>query len=75
MMTHLHLRWPVHFHPDLWTFAMNYATWLYNHTPGDSGLAPIELLSGILLDCRQLRRVRVWGCPSYDLDPRLQDGR
>jgi hypothetical protein len=75
MLTHAQIHWPDSFDANLWPFAMDYATWIYNRTPGDSGFAPIELVSGILLDCHQLRRCRVWGCPSYVLDPRLQDGR
>jgi hypothetical protein len=75
MLSHAHLRWPDHFHSNLWPFAMTYATWLYNHTPNEDGFAPIELLTGVLLGCHHLRRSRVWGCPGYVLDPRLQDGK
>lgn len=75
MMIHLQIHWPEHFQANLWTFALNYATWLHNHTPThDLGFAPIELFSGTRLHCHDLRRTRVFGCPTYVLDPRLQDG-
>ncbi|KAL7565609.1 hypothetical protein ACA910_018971 [Epithemia clementina (nom. ined.)] len=55
--------------------ALEYAAWIYNHVPHqDNGLAPMERFTGTKMDCTYLRRVRVWGCPSYVLDPKLQDG-
>jgi hypothetical protein len=75
MMIHLQIMWPDHFKANLWSFAVTYTAWLHNHTPTeDSGFAPIELFSGVKLHCHDLRRIRVFGCPAYVLDPRLQDG-
>lgn len=74
MLLHCSLHWPAEFSPDLWPFAVDYACWVYNHTPGDCGFSPIELLSGTRVPCILLDRLRVWGCPAYVLDPRLQDG-
>jgi calcineurin-like phosphoesterase family protein len=74
MLVHCHLHWHSSFEANLWPFAMDYATWIYNHTLSTSGFAPIELLTGTRMNCHHLGRVRVWGCPSFVLDPRLQDG-
>jgi hypothetical protein len=75
MMLHASIMWPDEFDQSLWPFALEYPAWLYNHTPKkDSGLAPIELFCGTRLNCSYLRRAKVWGCPVYVLDPRLQNG-
>jgi hypothetical protein len=75
MMIHLQLFWPDHFAVNLWSFAVTYATWIHNHTPADDlGFAPMELFSGMRLNCHDLRRVCVFECPAFILDPRLQDG-
>ena len=76
MMLHLSIHWPDQYDPNLWPFALDYAVWLYNHIPGrDSHVAPIELFCGVKQDCSYLRRARVFGCPTYVLDPKLQDGK
>jgi len=55
MMIHLLVHWPDEYHVDLWPFAMDYAVWLYNHTPQcDSGLAPMEFFCSIRLNCEYL---------------------
>jgi len=57
MMLHLSVHWPDEYDVRLWPFAMDYAVWLYNHTPQrDSGLAPMELFCGTRLNCEYLRR-------------------
>ena len=76
LMLHAQFHWPDEFDQDLWPFALSYSAWLYNHTPGKTnGLAPMELFCGTKMSCEYLRRARVWGCPTYILDPRLQDGK
>ena len=76
MMIHCHIRWPTVFDPSLWPMAMAYATWLHNHIPQeDTKLSPMEIFTGSKVDCTILRRARVWGCSSYVLDPKLQDGK
>jgi hypothetical protein len=58
----------------LWPFAVRHAVWLYNRLPnGVTGLSPMEILTGIRSDHRDLLRTHVWGCPVYVLDPKLQD--
>eukprot|EP00977_Amphora_coffeiformis_P012523 scaffold3088_cov115-Amphora_coffeaeformis.AAC.1 len=76
MLLHLRLHWPDEFLPDLWPFALDYAVYIYNHVPrkGKAGTpSPIEFFCGAKVGCRPLRHLRVFGCPSYVLDPRLQD--
>ena len=78
MMLHLRIHWPDEFSADLWPFAFDYAVYIYNHFPpkGKSGApTPMELFCGTKMSCRHLRRLRVFGCPVYVLDPRLQDGK
>jgi len=60
----------------LWPFAVRHAVWLHNRLPNSvTGLSPMELLTGIRSDHRDLLRTHVWGCPVYVLDPKLQDGQ
>ena len=77
MLLHIRIHWPDEFDPALWTYALDYAVYIYNHLPFDvkSGLCPNEVFSGVVVGCKPLRRLRVFGCPAYVLDPRLQDGR
>jgi hypothetical protein len=78
MLLHVRLHWPDEFSADLWPFALDYAVYIYNHVPtkGKPGMpSPQEVFCGTKIGCRPLRRLRVFGCPCYVLDPRLQDGK
>ena len=78
MLLHLRLHWPDEFSADLWPFALDYAVYIYNHIPTKAkpGMpSPAEVFCGSKIGCRPLRRLRVFGCPTYVLDPRLQDGK
>ncbi|KAG7368580.1 reverse transcriptase RNA-dependent DNA polymerase [Nitzschia inconspicua] len=77
MLLHQALHWPEHAQLDLWPFALEHAVYLWNHLPKkDSLLAPIELFTGsTFADYSHLHSSRVWGCPAYVLDPKLQDGK
>jgi hypothetical protein len=76
MMHHVHLHWPDYFDIDLWPHALNYAVWLHNHTPcADHGWAPMELFCRTKFNQNYLQRIKVWGCPTYVLNPKLQDGK
>jgi len=78
MMLHAALHWPEAADLALWPFAMDYAVWLWNHMPHlQNRLAPVELFTGGKLpnDLLHLDRCHVWGCPSYVLDPVLQDNK
>ena len=77
MMLHAVIMWPTATNLELWPFAMEHAVYLWNHLPVvDSKFAPVELFSGTKFDSySHLRRLHVWGCPAYVLDPKLQDGK
>ena len=61
---------------DLWPFAINYAVYLWNRMPRKaSGLSPMEVFYDTKSDHQELRGAKVWGCPAYVLDPRIQDGK
>ena len=78
LLLHLRLHWPDEFHPNLWPFALDYAVYIYNHmlTKGKAGMpSPQEVFCGTKIGCGPLRHLKVFGCPTYVLDPRLQDGK
>ena len=77
MLVHAAMHWPEEFRLDLWPYAIDYACHIYNNTPSDrrDEKAPIEVLCGVQLGCKDLSRAKVWGCPAYVLDPSLQDGK
>ena len=54
---------------------MTYAVHLHNHMPrSQDGLCPVEIWSRSKSTYSQLQNAHPWGCPTYVLDPRLQDG-
>ena len=60
----------------LWPFAVEHAVYLWNNVPRQgSALTPLELFTGMKQPSNELVRARVWGCPTYVLDPKLQDGK
>ena len=77
MMLHQLLHWPEAFDEAYWPFAMEQAVHIWNNLPReDSGLTPTELFTGIKQpENGAILRARVWGCPSWVLDPTLQDGK
>ena len=75
LMLHAALRWPEEVSQDLWPMAMEYAVFLYNRMPNQqSGISPLELLTDTKIDPTILKNARVWGCPCFVLDPKIQDG-
>ena len=77
-MLHVALRWNEYDvdSPKLWPFAVQHATWVYNRVPNiKTGLTPLERISGIKADHRDLLRTHVWGSPCYVLDPKLQNSK
>ncbi len=61
---------------SLWPFAVKHAVWLYNRVPNfESGLTPMELLTKQKADHCDILHSHVWGCPSYVLEPKLQNGQ
>ena len=77
MLLHFRIFWPDEFDSGLWPFALDYAVWIYNHTPTKerASFSPEELFTRTKTGCKMLRRCRVFGCPAYVLDARLQDGK
>ncbi len=61
---------------SLWPFTVKHAVWLYNRVPNfKSGLTPMELLTKQKAEHCDILRSHVWGCPSYVLKPKLQNGQ
>lgn len=78
MMLHMVMHWPNMADLSLWPFALDYAIYIWNMLPSRTDhWSPNELFSGVSSsgNMETLRRVRVWGCPVYVLDPSLQDGK
>ena len=76
MLLHAAIHWPKEMTLDLWPMAMDYAVYLLNHIPRkDSGIAPLDLFCQGKIDRDMLRNTHVWGCPTYILDPKIQDGK
>ena len=79
MMTHAALHRPTDNVDSvwLWAFAITHAAWLYNHLPNNNlrCMSPSEIFTKTQSDCRDLLRTRVWGCPTFILHPKLQDGQ
>lgn len=76
-LLHCSLRWDKDgtASPNLWPMAVEYSVWLYNRTPKmDTCYSPLELLTCRRSDHRDLLRSKVWGCPCYVLEAKLQDG-
>ena len=77
-MLHVALHWSESGVDDitLWPFAVKHAVWLYNRVPNRvTGISPLEMLTRTKADHRDLLRTHVWGCPTFVLDARLQDGK
>ncbi|KAL7457958.1 hypothetical protein ACHAWC_009470 [Mediolabrus comicus] len=76
-LLHCSLRWDKDgtASPSLWPMAVEYSVWLFNRTPKmDTCYSPLELLTCRRSDHRDLLRSKVWGCPCYVLEAKLQDG-
>ena len=61
---------------DLWPMIMYYAVWVYNPIPGmHYGLSAIEIWSRLRFEpvSETLSNCHVWGCPTYVLEPKLQN--
>jgi Reverse transcriptase (RNA-dependent DNA polymerase) len=77
MLLHAVIMWPDRADLSLWPFAMEHAIYLWNNMPKqDSRTAPLEIFTRTRFPSYEhLRRLHVWGCPAYVLDPKLQDGK
>ena len=76
MMLRVSMHWPEYFSMDLWPYAIDYATFMYNHTPPlETGVAPIEHMANVHMNRKHIAQCKVFGCPVYVLQAKLQDGK
>ena len=75
MILHASAHWKDQVEPMLWPMAVDYAVHLYNHLPNDKGIAPADIFTGTQTPRHKLRDMHVLGCPTYVLDPVLQQGK
>jgi hypothetical protein len=76
LMLHAAIHWPDARDEQLWPLAVDYSLYLWNNTPKEGvGLSPEELFSRSKGDGTEMLNSHVWGCPTYVLDPKLQDGK
>ena len=56
--------------------AIDYVVHHYNHMPQAIAgmMSPLELILKTRVSHSHFQDMHVWGCPSYILEPRLQDG-
>ncbi len=76
MMIHAALWWLEVSEKELWPLALDHAVYLHNHTPNQqTSQSPEEVWTQSVDSHSALQHAKVWGCPVYVLDPRLQDGK
>ena len=77
LLLHTAIHWPAVSDLKLWPFALQHADYLWNILPKQhSKSSPLELVSGSHVpDYTHLQHLHVWECPTFVLDPRLQDGK
>jgi len=76
-LLHAAIHWPEMTDLKLWPFALQHAVYLWNILPDQyTKLSPLQLITFPRVpNYTHLQRLHVWGCPTFLLDPRLQDGR
>jgi hypothetical protein len=69
-------KWPEVITPNIWPYALRYATDIHNHVPNKGKeQSPMQLFSGSTQsDRHNIRRFQPFGCPVYVLDSGLQAG-
>lgn len=73
---HAQLRWPDQTSIDLWPMAMQHANYLENIVRKvNDGLTAEEKLARSFQGTNRLTNLPVWGCPTYVLQPTLQEGK
>ncbi len=75
LLIHAAMRYPDVITSELWPFALEYSAYLWNITPKLQQLSPEEVFYGSKTDYYELRNAHVWGCPTYTLNYRLQNGQ
>ena len=75
-MIHAALRWPDASYNSLCTMAMAHDVHLHHHNPHiSSGMSPEEFYTRSKSYHSSLQNSHPWGCPTYVLEPILQDGK
>jgi len=74
MYLHASVHWKDLAAADCWPMAINYATYMYNHTP-KNGFCSADIFFGGMVPRHHLKDFPVWGCPVFVLDPKLQQGQ
>ena len=74
VMLHAKLRWPSAVSTKLWPMAMKQAEFIMNNVPDLNNSCAMDRITRSFVPRSALRNIHVWGCPSFVLDPRLQDG-
>ena len=77
MLLHEIIMWPNTENTELCPFALEHTAYLWNHLSRyDSQLTPLDIFSSTKFSSYDhLRRLHVFGLPSYILDPNLQYGK
>jgi hypothetical protein len=76
IMIHAARHWPSTSDTCLWPMAVKQAEYIHNRFPTlETGLSPYELLTQSKFERMKLMDLHVWGCPTYVLDPKIQDGK
>ena len=76
MMLHQALLWPAQFDIQLWPFALSHTVYLWNHLSHATHSSTfLEIYPSTKQDKDILRNDKLWGCPAYMINPRLQDGK
>ena len=75
MMLHSSIRWKHGIDSSLWPMAIDYSTYIYNHTSNRQGIAPAGLFTGSTVPQHKLKDIHVFGGPVYVLHPTLQQGK
>jgi hypothetical protein len=74
MILHSRIHWKNGCVSSLWTMAVSYAAHIHNNTPRN-GICPADVFTGANVPRHRLLYYRVWGCPMYVLDPKVQAGK
>ena len=61
MLLHVSLHWKCAGDSSLWSMAVYYATYVYNHLPNEFGVATADLFTVTHIPCDRLRYMYVWG--------------
>lgn len=79
MLVHAQRRWPTAISANLWPYAYRHANNVFNHLPSDQdperkGRSPYQRISGSEVDLNP-KHWMPFGCPTYALDSKLQEGK